>query len=59
MINTLTFLGLLLPFIFSGQILASLGQDPEVARQAGLYVLAYTPGIYLMALLDLQRRFLI
>ena len=30
-----------------------------MAKQAGKYVLAYTPGIYLLSLLDIQRRFLI
>ena len=58
-INTIMFLFVMIPLVFSGKILAGFGQDQQVAEQAGKYVLAYTPGIYFLSMLDIQRRFLI
>lgn len=46
-------------FSQSARLLILFGQDKEVADYARLYILAYAPGVYLMALFDLQRRFLI
>ena len=53
LVNTLTFAMIVVPLIFSSQILLLLGQDKQVSAQAGKYVLAYTPGIYFLSLLDL------
>lgn len=46
-------------YIFSGKFLKALGQDQEVAELAYLYILCSFPGIFLMGMHDLQRKFLI
>ena len=48
-INTLVFIPVFLAFCLSGRILKALGQDPQVADYAYAYIMAYSPGIYLMA----------
>jgi multidrug resistance protein, MATE family len=39
-------------------ILESLGQDPQVAHYAHLYVNTYLPGLYLLGQFDMLRKFL-
>jgi Na+-driven multidrug efflux pump len=58
-IVSIVFIPIFCIFLLSGKILLLFGQDPIVSHQAYLYILSYSPGIYLMALFDLQRRFLI
>ena len=56
---TIIFIPIFGMFLISGTILKAFGQNEQVANQAQNYILSYSPGIYLMALFDLQRRFLI
>jgi MATE family multidrug resistance protein len=47
---------ILIPFyVFSGAILKLFGQNKEVAEKTGFYVLIYSPGILMMALLDVDK----
>ena len=58
-IVTLVFIPVFFIFLASGPILKSFGQNEVVAEEASKYLLAFAPGVYFMALFDLQRRFLI
>ena len=49
----------LILYVLSGKFLKALGQDEEVADLAYLYILCSFPGIFLMGMHDLQRKFLI
>ena len=40
-------------------VLVLCGQKPEVAEHAALYIHVYLPGLYLMALCDLEKKLLI
>lgn len=37
----------------------NMGQDPDVVNQAYDYILAMSPSIFVMGLLDVQRKFMI
>lgn len=39
-------------------ILLSFNMDKEASRQAGLYIMSEVPGIFVMALLDIDRNFM-
>ena len=46
----------MIPFyIFSGSILKACGQNKDVAEKTGYYVLIYSPGILMMAFLDVDK----
>ena len=59
LLNTVIYVPILIIFALSGPLLRSLGQDAAVSSLAANYILAYAPGVYFLALYDLQRRFLI
>jgi len=46
-------------FGFSGMAFRVLEKNPEVTFEANRYVLAYLPNVFLLSLLDIQRRFLV
>jgi MATE family multidrug resistance protein len=52
-INALTFIPMFVLFSYCGSGLKLLGQDERVADQAHLYILAMSPGIFLLGLADL------
>ena len=56
---TILFIPIFCIFLVSGTILKAFGQNEIVANEAQKYIFAYAPGVYFMALFDLQRRFLI
>ena len=51
-IITLCFIPIALILTKVHDILAFIGQDPEVSRYAQTYVLAYIPGLYLIGLFN-------
>lgn len=57
-ILTILFIPLCMVFSQTGFILECLGQDPQVAYYAHLYVNTYLPGIYLLGQFDMLRKFL-
>jgi len=59
-IIVLMFMGVPLAFIlaFTGQILISLGQNPEISSEAGLYAQWLIPGLFAYGLLQCLTRFL-
>ena len=59
-IIVLMFMGVPLAFIlaFTGQILISLGQNPEISSEAGLYAQWLIPGLFAYGLLQCVTRFL-
>jgi len=47
---------ILIPFyIFCGDFLVLCGQNKEVSEKTGFFVLIYSPGILMMALLDVDK----
>uniref|UniRef100_A0A0D9WTY4 Protein DETOXIFICATION n=1 Tax=Leersia perrieri TaxID=77586 RepID=A0A0D9WTY4_9ORYZ len=59
-IFVLMLMGVPLAFVlaFAGQILISLGQNPEISTEAGLYALWLIPGIFAYGLLQCLTKFL-
>jgi len=59
-IIVLMLMGVPLAFIlaFTGQILISLGQNPEISSEAGLYAQWLIPGLFAYGLLQCLTRFL-
>ena len=52
---TISFL-LLIPFyIYSGPFLKACGQNNDVSKLTGVFILYYMPGIYFMALIDIDK----
>lgn len=58
-INIILFVPILALLIISPHILILLGQHKEVAEKSGQFLIAYSPGILLMGLNDLNQRLLI
>ena len=55
---TMCFVPIAILLTQSERILLMAGQDKAVARYAAQYIMAYLPGLYLMGMIDIQRRFL-
>lgn len=49
---------LIIIFVFSNSILVALGQDPQIAQVARVYVCVLIPGVYAMGQFDATRKFL-
>ena len=55
---TLLFIPVFFIFYYGEVILKALGQNPQVAKSAHLYLMSSFPGVFLMGLQDIQRRYL-
>lgn len=55
---TLLFVPISVLILFSEQILVLLGQDPQVSSYAHQYNIVFLPAIYLLGLIDQQKKFL-
>ena len=45
--------------MYTEEILVFMRQDPEVAKYAHKYNMVYLPALYMLGLIDAQRKFLI
>ena len=57
-IMTCIFLPIAIVLLNTKSLLIAIGQNPEAAGYAQVYVLTYLPGLYVQCLDDLQRKFL-